>query len=197
MSCTCNNNCDKNKSNIFSEEAKKRLLEYIMLDKNIIGKVDTEELSDYDKFVMQHDADIESALAYIEDLENRWLEEVKANCGNEAKISKLDYKLKSSEYDYNKAMQINETLVERNKVLSEENHNLKSYIDEILEKHSKNTQADNPPIDTVTEMINNKEKADKLKVDTYQKLFENVTTATITFPQDSKVTIRTRTRYIQ
>lgn len=186
MSCNCNNDCDKNESNIFSNEAKLRLLEYINLDKNIMGKVDTEELSDYDKFVMQHDEDIEGALKYIEDLERRWIDEVKINCSNKAEISKLDEKLKCAEYDYNKAMEINQTLVERNKVLSEENHNLKEYID------YKNDQIKNNQINTDDKNENKSVNKD----DFYNKLFANVTTATITIPQNSKVNIRTRTRYV-
>ncbi len=187
MSCNCNNDCDKNESNIFSNEAKLRLLEYINLDKNIMGKVDTEELSDYDKFVMQHDEDIEGALKYIEDLERRWIDEVKINCSNKAEISKLDEKLKCAEYDYNKAMEINQTLVERNKVLSEENHNLKEYID-YKNDQIKNNNTNKADTNTTNKTVN--------KNDIYEKLFENVTTATITFPQDSKVNIRTRTRYV-
>lgn len=180
-------NCEKNKSNIFSEEAKQRLIDYIALDKNIIGNMECDEPSDYDKFVMQHDDDILGALTYIEDLEKRWLEEVKINCSNEAKINKLDEKLKCTEYDYNKAMEINQTLVERNKVLSEENHNLKEYID-YKNDQIKNNNTNKADTNNTNKTVN--------KNDIYEKLFENVTTATITFPQDSKVNIRTRTRYV-
>ena len=195
MSCNSNNDCAKNKSNIFSNEAKLRLLEYINLDKNIMGKIDTEKLSDYDKFVMQHDEDIECAIKYIDDLEKRWIEEVKVNCSNETKINKLETKineletkLKSAEVDYNTAMEINSTIINRNNILVEENDTLKRYIDEVLARQQNVECKSN---DTINEMLEAKEKAEELKINMCKEYLKTIPISTITIENNVSTKIVT------
>lgn len=181
-------NCKNNKSNIFNDEVKQRLLEYIKIDKKISGNMGNDEPSDYDKFVMQHDEDIECAIKYIEDLEKRWIEEVKVNCSNETKINKLETKLKSSEIDYNTAMEINSTIINRNNKLVEENDTLKRYIDEVLAKQQNVECKSN---DTINEMLEAKEKAEELKTNMCKEYLKTIPISTTTIENNVSTKIVT------